>query len=313
VLVERSGLTEAEHSVSVAVADSTGSLTAVAGPQDRAFFARSVIKPFQATVAIESGAVLAPEELAVACASHDGNPVQVALVEGMLRSGGLSLDHLRCPPARPLSSNADRLLASRGRTGAEAVLHNCSGKHAAMLLASEAQGWDLDTYLDPDHPLQRAIAEEVGRAGAVVEGPIGVDGCGSVTFPVSVGSLAKAFASLVGSSRYRAVAEVMHRYPALVSGVGNHDAAVATELHAAAKRGAEATLAVGVFGFGSIAIKIWDGGDRAVAPVLESVLDQLGWVPRGAQERLGMLLARPVFGGGHAVGALRARVELIEV
>jgi L-asparaginase II len=192
-------------------------------------------------------------------------------------------------------------------------MHNCSGKHAAMLRGSLAQGWDLATYVDPHHPLQQAIAAELRRVGAIVDDAIGVDGCGSVTFSVSVRSLAKAFAALVSSSRYRTVAEAMHRYPALVSGVGNHDAAAATELHAVAKRGAEATVAVGVFGFGSIAIKIWDGGNRAVGPVLESVLDQLGWAPTGARERLGTLLARPVLGGGRVVGELRADVELIEV
>jgi L-asparaginase II len=310
--VERGGVIESEHIASVAVCDSRGRLVHAAGDVERRFFARSAAKPFQAKVSQSLGAALGPEQLAVACASHDGDPIHVGLVREMLESAGLSEADLQCPPSRPLSKAADRRRAATGDVGERRVLHNCSGKHAGMLRACRAQGWELDSYRSPDHPLQRTVAAEMAAVGALVEGPIGVDGCGVPVFPVTTESLAHAFAHIWSVEEYEPVRSAMHRFPALVSGVGNHDAAVASDLNAVAKRGAEACLGVAVRGFGAVAIKIWDGSDRAVAPTLAATLHQLGWVPRGAADRLGMALARPVLGGGDPVGSVRGVVEFRE-
>ncbi|HEY5685596.1 MAG TPA: asparaginase [Acidimicrobiia bacterium] len=311
-LVARSGLIEAEHTASVAACDPRGRLTGVAGDVERRFFARSSAKPFQAKVAQSLGAALGPEQLAVACASHDGDPIHVALVREMLESAGLKESDLKCPPARPLSKSADRRRAAAGDLTARRVYNNCSGKHAAMLRACVAQGWDPASYLSPEHPLQQAVAAEMTSIGALADGATGIDGCGVPVFRVTTVSLARAFASLSVSEGYLEIRTAMHRFPALVSGVGAADAAVAIELHAVAKRGAEACLGVAVHGFGAIAVKVWDGSDRGVAPLLAATLDELGWVPHGGADRLGMALARPVLGGEEPVGSVRGVVQLRE-
>lgn len=312
-VVVRSGVIEAEHLASVAVCRPDGTLIHAAGDVGRSFFARSSAKPFQAKVSQQLGAGLGPEHLALACASHDGDPIHVALVRDMLHSAGLDESNLGCPPARPLSLRSDRRLAGAGDLEPRRLFNNCSGKHAAMLRAAHRQGWDLASYLSPDHPLQQAIAGELAEVGATVGGEVGIDGCGAPVFEVSTESLARGFARLSVADEYATIRTSMHRFPALVSGVGRHDAVTATELHAVAKRGAEACLGVAVFGFGAIAIKIWDGADRAVGPILSAVLDRLGWVPHGALARLGMELAQTVLGGGAVVGSVRAEIEFDEV
>lgn len=309
VEVVRSGLVEAVHQAALAVAGLDGRLTAWAGEIDRPFYFRSVAKPFQAAVAQRLGAALVPPRLAVAAASHDGEPAHVAHVGAMLAEVGLTAAALGCPPDWPVKRAADRLVMAGERTP-QPLWHNCSGKHAAMLRACVARGWDPSGYLRPDHPLQREILEEmvdVAGAGCL---PVGVDGCGAPSFRATVRSMASAFARLVADPRYGQVVTAMHRYPALVSGTGNADAAVATALFAVAKRGAEGSLAVGLPARGAVAVKAWDGSMRAAVPAAVVTLDRLGWIPEGSRQMLRGLLEPLVLGGGGKVGTVRVVVEL---
>lgn len=306
VVVERSGLDEAFHDGCVIALDSDGRVIGRFGDVDRGFFVRSSAKPFQATVSVELGADLPPEHLAVACGSHDGTSVHVAIVRQILADGGLDETALRCPPDRPLSRNADRLWAARGTSDHARVFHNCSGKHAAMLRACVAQGWDIDSYLDPDHPLQQAQLAVMREVGALVEGPIGVDGCGVPVVRVTAHSLALAFTRM-DTRRFERVRTAMHRFPSLVSGVGNVDADIAVGLDAVAKRGAEGLLAVAVTGRGSLVVRCWDGSERAVAAAAGHALRLLGWIDE--RNPLSGRLRREVRGGGHVVGSVRPVFE----
>lgn len=306
-VVERSGLDEAYHEGCVVAADTAGRLVAGFGEIDRPFYVRSSAKPFQAAVSVRLGADLVPEHLAVACASHDGTPVQVAIVRRILADGGLSESDLGCPPDRPISRTADRLWAARGVTEPGRILHNCSGKHAAMLRACVAQGWDTAGYLDPDHPLQIRQLEGMRNVGAVVDGPVGVDGCGAPVYRVTARSFASAFTRLLDPA-FERVASAMHRFPALVSGVGNADTEIAVGLHAIAKRGAEGLLAVAVHGHGSLIVRCWDGSERAVAVAALAALDQLGWITERIPLR--QRLGREVRGGGRVVGSVRSVFQL---
>jgi L-asparaginase II len=306
-VVERSGLDEAFHGGCVVATDAAGRIVAHYGEVDRPFYVRSAAKPFQAAVSVALGADLPPEHLAVACASHDGTPTQVAIVRQILRDGGLDESDLGCPPARPLSHGADLLLAATGNVERARVLHNCSGKHAAMLRACVAQGWDVATYLEPDHPLQRRQLESIREVGALVEDRVGVDGCGAPVFRVSAASLAPAFTKLFGTG-YERIWTAMHRYPALVSGVGNVDAVLAVGLDAIAKRGAEGLLAVAVRGRGALVVRCWDGAERAVAVAAGEALAQLGWIDDRSPLR--SRLERPVRGGGKVVGTVRPVFQL---
>ena len=306
VVVERSGLDEAFHDGCVIALDSDGRLIGRFGDVDRSFFVRSSAKPFQATVSLELGADLPPEHLAVACGSHDGTSVHVEIVRRILADGGLDESALRCPADRPLSRTADRLWAARGTSEPSRAFHNCSGKHAAMLRACVAQGWDIESYLDPDHPLQQAQLALMRDVGALVEGPVGVDGCGAPVFPVTAHSLARAFTRM-DTRRFERVRTAMHRYPALVSGVGNVDAEIAVGLDAVAKRGAEGLLAVAVAGRGSLVVRCWDGSERAVAAAAGHALGRLGWIEE--RNPLSGRLRREVRGGDGVVGIVRPVFE----
>ncbi|MEX2424369.1 MAG: asparaginase [Acidimicrobiia bacterium] len=305
-VVERSGLDEAFHHGCVVAFDSDGRMMGRFGDIERPFYVRSSAKPFQATVAVELGADLPPEHLALACGSHDGMPVHVAIVRQILAEGGLDETALACPTDRPLSRSADRLWASRGSTKPDRIFHNCSGKHAAMLRACVAQGWDIDSYLDPDHPLQQAQLAMMRDVGALVDDTLGIDGCGAPVFRVTARSLARAFTRM-DTRRFGRVRTAMHRYPALVSGVGNVDAEIAVELDAVAKRGAEGLLAVAVAGRGSLVVRCWDGSDRAVAVAAGHALRRLGWI--GEDTPLANRLRREVRGGDEVVGSVRPVFE----
>lgn len=307
--VTRSGVTESVHDGAVAVLDTRGQLIASYGDIDRKFFARSSIKPFQATASLEHGADLPPEWLAVGCASHTGAPVHLAIVRAMLASVGLSEHDLRTPPDWPDQPHRDRLVRASHREP-QRLFHNCSGKHAAFLMACDASGWDLATYSDPFHPLQqrvRAVMEEVTGQSEL---DVGVDGCGAPTFSVSTRSLARSFVHLGNEKRFERVFEAMHRFPRLSSGMGKPDAEFAIHTNGVSKRGAEGNLGLSIRGRGAVAIKISDGESRAIGPVVTDVLDQLGWLTPSMTSALRAATRVPMSGGAREVGTVESALRL---
>ena len=293
----------------MAVVDPGGTLLASHGDIDWAFFARSSIKPFQGTVSLENGAELPPEWLALACASHTGAPIHIAIVREMLRSAGLIEGHLRTPPDWPDGPNRDRLVRA-SESGPEAVFHNCSGKHAGFLMACRVSGWDLASYAEPEHPLQQRVRKMLQDVTGQSEFLVGVDGCGAPTFTVSTRSLAAAFARLGNDERFARVFDAMHRFPRLASGMGKPDAEFAIHTNGVSKRGAEGNLGLSIRGRGAIAIKIADGDSRPIGPVVTDVLTQLGWVTPAMADALAAATRVPMSGGGREVGTVESVVRL---
>ncbi len=310
VEVVRSGVVEAVHSSAVYAVGADGARLAAAGDVDRPFWFRSAAKPIQAVASLEAGGDLASTEIALACASHDGHPVHIETVRRILNRAGLGEEDLRCPPAWPLAAEAARRLASEGHRRPRRLWHNCSGKHAAMLAASVAAGWDPARYLHESHPLQRRIADLVGELSGRSPEPVGVDGCGVPVFPTTTEAMALVFARLGSDPRFRRVTEAMRAYPALVSGSANPDAVIAVGTGGFAKRGAVGCLGVGIPGVAGLAVKVWDGSGRAAGAVAAAALRRLGLVPDGALSALDELEHAPVLGGGEPVGELRVRGEL---
>lgn len=315
VRVVRSGVTESIHLGHVAVCDASGRLLALAGDPERLLFSRSSMKPLQAAVALRRiGAPLPRELVAVMCASHNGEPVHVRIVRRLLRSGGLSERLLGCPPDLPMAPHARREVA-----GPRRVYHNCSGKHAGMLLACEGSGLDLGTYLRPSHPLQREVVRAVRSATDAERPLIGVDGCGAPVHGVPLRGMATLFARLcepegLGRLTEHAATAVaaMRAEPYLVAGRGRSDTLIMQALPGVVcKVGAEGLHCAGVLGLGiGVAVRIDDGSDRAAAPALVKVLDLLGILEGPQRERLAPVAAPPVLGGGRPVGALEARFRL---
>jgi L-asparaginase II len=305
----RSGLVETIHDGAIAVTDSTGALVASSGDIYRPFYYRSAAKPFQAHISNRAGANLSRERLALACASHDGEPVHIGLVARLLEEAGLTEDALRCPAAWPIRAAAMRRLAHAGEVAPRRIWNNCSGKHAAMLAACVRAGWDQSSYLDPDHPLQREITGFLADVSGPID-PIGVDGCGAPVFATNSLAMAKSFSFLASAPEMGPVYEAMHSYPALVSGYGNIDAAIATALDAVAKRGAVGCLGIALHSGYGIAIKCWDGSTAAVGVGAVTVLEQLGVMSDTARASLDEIASPTTMGGGRPVGSFRSLVEL---
>lgn len=298
------------HDGAVAVVSADGALVASSGDIDQPFFLRSAAKPFQALVSQECGASLDPLELAIASASHDGEPVHVALVQSMLAKARLDDSALQCPPNWPLSAASTARHRREGGDETRRVWNNCSGKHAAWLRACRAQGWPLDGYLAPEHPVQVRTIDVINELGGFPVSPVGVDGCGAPVHRTTTRVMGLLFARLATLSRLRDVFEVMHRYPALVSGTGNGDAAISVELNAAAKRGAAGCIGVAIEGRLGVAVKSWDGIQEVADAAAIATLAALGELPAIAADRLAALARPKVLGGGRAVGELEPRVEL---
>lgn len=300
--VVRSGFAESFHRGSVAVLDATGKLVASAGDPHGAIFPRSSNKLMQATGMLRAGFVPADDaELALAAASHHGEPMHTDRVAAMLARAGLSPDHLACPPDLPSDPDARRTVAAPGR-----IYMNCSGKHAAMLLTCLAAGWPTADYTDPDHPLQVALRQEVERLSGESVAAVGVDGCGAPVLAISLTGLARAFWNAVSAPETapeRRVADAMRAHPELISGTGAADARLMRAIPGLlSKSGAEGVAAVAVPGVGAVALKVDDGAERARLPVMVQALAQLGL----QNEQLTAAADTPLFGGGRVVGAVRA-------
>ncbi|MDP9495816.1 MAG: asparaginase [Actinomycetota bacterium] len=306
----RSGLVETFHDGAVAIVSAEGDLVAWSGDIDRPFYLRSAAKPFQAAVAQEAGALLRPVELAIAAGSHDGLPVHVALVESMLHTVGLSASDLRCPSGWPLSPDAGRRLAREGHRSPQSLWHNCSGKHAAWLRAAQAQGWPIETYLAPDHQIQKRVLELVSDLGEHRADPVGVDGCGAPVLRTTTRAMALLFARLSNHPLLRPVFVAMHRYPNLVSGPGNGESAFATALNAAAKRGAEGCIGVAFENRLGIAVKSWDGLQEAAIVGAAAAVEALGELSPYVADQITTIGRPQVMGGDLPVGEMESRVEM---
>lgn len=302
--VVRSGVVEAVHEGAVAVVDADGDLIAHSGDIDRRFYARSSLKPFQARAALDLGSGLTGAHLAITCASHPATPAHVALVADVLDRAGLSEAALHTPAVYPNSRAGLQYVDPHAAP--RSIWHNCSGKHAGMLVASVAGGLDVHTYAEPSHPLQGRIARLVGEVTEESGGDPGVDGCGAPAFESSLRGLARAFRTLALDPAFAPVRSVMQRHPRLVGDTSWIDVEVMVWLDAIAKAGAEGVVGVGLpAGFG-IAVKAWDGSERAVFVGVAEVLRQLGFIDTRSAHRFELA----VTGGGRPVGRVEPRLEL---
>ncbi|HEY3462495.1 MAG TPA: asparaginase [Gaiellaceae bacterium] len=286
VEVRRNGVVEARHRIhAVAVRD--GEVVASAADPELVCFMRSSSKPLQALPLVRARDDLPEDELAIACASHRDTPGQVAAVRALLARADAGEDDLELGP-------------QEGRPP-ELIHNNCSGNHAGMLALCRARGWSTQGYRLPDHPVQQACLEVHAEAAEVEPESLvtGTDGCGIVTFALTLGRMAHAFSrleSLPGGSR---VAAAMRARPDLVGGPDGADFLLMRGASGwLAKVGAEGLLcAAGPDGVG-VALKVEDGFSRAHAPALAAFLGRLG-------VDLPDLAGRPVFNTrGEAVGSI---------
>lgn len=284
VVTTRGRVAECVHFGSIAVVDPAGKLIAGVGDPHALNFTRSALKPLQALPFLEDGGMehfrFTSHELALMCASHNGEPVHVNIVRRILKRAGVKESSLQC------GSQAPAYFAATGRTpprGARhnQLHHNCSGKHAGFLAYCRLHGHPLAEYLAPDSPLQRRIRATVARLAPGAQIASGVDGCSAPNYALPLDRLAHLYCRLAcdGSAELSALRFAMTRHPDLVSGTGRADLALMKTGGGdwVAKAGAGGIQAVGVRSRGiGIAIRIADGSAHALHAATVEVLCQLG-------------------------------------
>ncbi len=303
---------EGHHYGSVVVLNADGSVDWSVGDVESQILPRSCNKPVQTVAMLRSGLDLDGELLALASASHSGEPFHIDGVRKILAGAGLDESALQTPPDYPLDDASRDEVVRAGGTKSP-ILMNCSGKHAAMLATCVINGWDTATYRAPEHPLQVAIRETFAElTGEPVE-TVAVDGCGAPLLSTSLIGLATAFRalSLAESGPEARVAQSFRDHPRFASGTLRDEAKLLRAVPGAiGKAGAESCYAVGLPDGRAVALKTDDGAPR-VRPVLMAAALQAMGVDRepGVDgEAVRETGVHTLLGGGRPVGTIRATI-----
>jgi L-asparaginase II len=262
VTVSRGPVVEAVHYVH-AVAVQDGGIVDSAGDPDLLTFYRSSSKPIQALPLARERDDVRDVELAIACASHRAAPEQLAAAASLLAKAPATEDDLECG-------------LQEGREP-RPLAHNCSGKHAGFLAVCRARGWPTKGYRLAEHPMQQLLLEEVAEAAELSPEEIaaGVDGCGVLTFALTLERMAYSFSRLAGLPGGNEIVAAMSAHPELI---GYEQGATDTDLMRlrpgwVAKGGAEGLIcAASPDGLG-VALKAEDGAMRALRPALAQFLN----------------------------------------
>lgn len=299
-VADRDGLDESRYLGAAVMVDADGTVLESHGDMTATVYPRSSLKPFQAEVSLESGAPLTGVQRVLACASHAGTDAHVDVVRGVLAAAGLGADALGCPVAAPLDpATAARVEPSRLRM-------NCSGKHAAFLAACVASGWDPDTYLAPEHPLQRAVLARIEERCGEHVAHTGTDGCGAPAHALTLPALARGAAGLLGPGS--TLADEIRAHPWALDGPGRANTRTVEATGAVAKGGAEGYLLVVAPNGAAVALRSLDGSQRVTAFVALSLLERAGALDPGVVAPLLEELTPAPRGGGRVVGRWRLLV-----
>jgi len=322
----RGGTRECLHFGAVAVVDRSGRLLAHAGDAHWLTFTRSTLKALQALPFMQGGGAshfgFSPQQVALLCASHNGEDSHVAQVQGMLDKTGLSYRALRCGCHVPGLFTQLETAPPPGLVYDERH-NNCSGKHAGFLAYCVQHGLSLEDYIDPQHPLQQAIRRDVARAVGLQPQDLkmGIDGCSAPNYAMPLSALAYGYARLASGAgdtefgeSFAALSEAMTTHPDMVSGQGRNDLAF---MQAGAgdwvtKVGADGVQVVASKRRGeAFAIKIIDANKPALFAACVEVLEQLGWLDAAQREALQPWRAQPIVNArGLQVGERRPVFQL---
>ncbi len=318
IVATRGGTVESRHAVHAAVVASDGRLVGAARDPGTSTFWRSCAKPFQVMPLLESGGFdeigWGDDELALACASHGGEPEHVSLAASMLRDLGLEEGDLACGPHEPLAARGAKFVRENGVRPTR-LHNNCSGKHAAMLARAATAGWATQGYERADHPVQQGVLATIARWADLPAHSIdrAVDGCGVVVFGLPLVNMATAYARLAGAVQRgedipRQIVHAMTSRPFLVGGTDRFDSVLIEETRGRvlAKVGAEGVHTVAALDLGlGIAVKAADGAQRAQYPAVLRALQLVGALPDPLPHRLAEFIRRPVRNTrGEIVGAV---------
>ena len=287
--VTRGDIIESRHRGAFAVVDGNGHVVAAEGGIAAAVFPRSAVKAFQCLAVIESGAAdrfgFTAEEIALCCASHNGEPEHVRVARAILASSGNAEDLYECGAHWPVDEAARFALVRHGEACAP-VHNNCSGKHSGMLALARHLGADPHGYVALGHPVQQLVARTMGRLCDVEleQQPVGIDGCSVPTWAIPLKNLALGFARFAAPelAPARRIIEAVRAHPFMVAGSGDFDTLIMEAVpRLFIKTGAEGVYCACIPHAGlGIALKIDDGASRASEVAIASVLAGLDvWTP----------------------------------
>jgi len=296
--ITRSGVVESVHTGHLVILNSDGSVHLTKGDPTQLTYPRSTIKSIQTSAMIRSGLKLEPRLLALVSASHSGAAMHQKSALEILATVGLGEKDLQNAKDKPLGEIERRAWGNQEPTR---LAMNCSGKHAGMLATCVAAGWPTANYLDPAHPLQVAIKNELENLAGEEVSLTSADGCGAPLFLISLNSLARAMRAITISTDpiHQSVVQACRDFPEMVAGENRLTTRLMREVSGLfMKEGAEgvevATLADGR----TIVFKISDGSIRPFETLMVAALAEFGINVTDTTER--------VYGGSEAIGAIRA-------
>lgn len=296
--VIRSGVVESQHRGFLVALNSDGSTNLEIGDSSHLIFPRSTVKSFQAAAMVRNGLELEPRLLALGASSHSGSQEHIDAVREILKTAGLNESALQCMLDKPLGEAERRVYGDQPPTR---IAMNCSGKHAAMLATCVKNGWSIENYLDPDHPLQVACREELENLSGEKITLVSTDGCGAPLFLISVAGLARAIRAITISDdpAHRSVIEASRAYPEMVAGVGRLTTTMMVDVPGLyMKDGVEAVEVASMPDGCTLVFKVSDGSLRPFRALVHAGLKRLG-VDSPYQPE-------PVLGGGKVIGEVRA-------
>jgi len=324
VLVDvcRSSAVESCHRGSVIAINAEGKTLLALGDSDALVFPRSSLKPLQVMPLVESGAVdhlsMTDQELALACASHSGEPSHLQVLSQWMQRIGLDASQLECGPSLPLDSEAaHEHLRLGGKPGRE--LHNCSGKHTGMLALSVYLEETVQGYSEYSHVTQQSWMNVLSELSGVnvFDMPWDKDGCGLPAVALPLAAFAKAFlpftiqCQAAATQRARAAARIsaaMRSHPQMVAGSNRCcTASMQGGDNLLVKVGAEGVfIAVAIEAGVVIALKADDGANRAAEVMLGAALRQLGLLSSSQYDSLSRWYQPPIVNSQQAVvGSIR--------
>lgn len=278
----RGNTVEREHYGYITVTNQERAVLHCAGSSDAVYFLRSCAKPFQAVSLILTGAVkrfnINSEEIAVCCSSHSGTKAHTDAVLSLLAKSGLSQDMLLCGKHPPIDEETRNSMIKQDKP--YTVLHNnCSGKHAAMLAASSAAGWNTHDYLDTEHPVQQQILNTIESLCFTSVTDIAADGCGAPVHAIPLKHMGYGFSNLYKEHPF--ILESMAQNPVLAGGLGRIDTSIMTASSGrlVSKLGAEGLcLVLNTDTQECLTVKILDSSIEARAITVIESLRQLEWL-----------------------------------
>jgi len=294
----RDGVVESVHRGYLVALSADGSVNLALGDSEHLIFPRSCVKSIQGAAMVRAGLKLEPRLLALGCSSHSGSEEHLLAVREILALAKLDESALQCMLDKPLGDQERRAWGDKPATR---ISMNCSGKHAAMLLTCVTNGWPIENYLDPAHPLQVAIKAELEALSGEKNTLTSTDGCGAPLFLMSVIGLARAIRAITLSTNpvHQSVLDASRTFPEMVAGKGR----LTTQMIEAVpglymKDGAEAVEIASMPDGRTLVFKVADGSLRPFRVLVHAGLKRLGIDSPYEAEN--------VLGGDRVIGTIRA-------